>query len=662
MSFRADRRGRGARGRGRLDPARSRVRRVISVAGCAVLVGSGAGACFAEPSALPTMRDFLIAWQVGNHQAAARKTTGADRATVAAALDQVRGQLDAASLKLALGTPVQGGQERDERDKAIEKTGDSATARFSVKVDLGENGEPWTYTGLMHLKRIKGQWKVQWDPSIINPNLKAGQRLAVVSEVPSRAPIQDSAARPLVRKVNADIVGVYPGQLRDPKQTVDQITRAARTDGGPQLDSERLLGRVRSAPPNEFLPLLTLQRPESNALILRLRQVQGLRFQPAQPPIAPELAPELVGTLGPATADRLQQVGAPYQPGDTIGVSGLQLLLQRRLAGIPTVRVVAQNPDGSGRQELRSWPGQNPAPVRTTIDRRIQPRADLTLSGLKMPASMVAVRPSTGEVLAVANHLTGGRNLAMEGRYPPGMAFSVVSAEALLNAGLTKNTKTDCPATTTVGGRTFANPGGGTRAQNTFQQHFANSCATTLAALSGRLNGNALIAEAAKLGLGKDWGLSVPYFSGSVPAPANDAEKAATMLGQGKVEMSPLAMALVAGVVESGTWRPPYLLNDPRDPQQIAAQPLNPVATSDLKDLMRRSVFSGTARDAEVAAGAVVRGVSAVADQNGKPISWFVGSRGDLAFAIAVEGRVNAAKLVPVFLTGAPAGPTAGAR
>jgi cell division protein FtsI/penicillin-binding protein 2 len=638
------------------------VRRVISVAGCAVLVGSGAGACFAEPSALPTMRDFLIAWQVGNHEAAARKTTGADRATVAAALDQVRGQLDAASLKLALGAPVQTGQERDEQDKTIEKTGDAATARFSVKVDLGENGEPWTYTGLMHLKRIKGQWKVQWDPSIINPNLKAGQRLAVVTEVPPRAPIQDSAARPLVRPVNADIVGVYPGQLRDPKRTVDEITRAARTDGGPQLDSERLLGRVRSAPPNEFLPLLTLQRPESNALILRLRQVQGLRFQAKQPPIAPELAPELVGTLGPATADRLQQVGAPYQPGDTIGVSGLQLLQQRRLAGIPTVRVVAQNPDGSGRQELRSWLGQNPAPVRTTIDRKLQPRADLALSGLKTPASMVVVRPSTGEVLAVANHLTGGRNLAMEGRYPPGMAFSVVSAEALLNAGLSKNTRADCPATTTVGGRTFANPGGGARTQNTLQMQFAASCATTLAALSGRLNGDALIAEAAKLGLGKDWGLSVPYFSGSVPKPANDAEKAATMLGQGKVEVSPLAMAAVAGVVESGTWRPPYLFNDPRDPQQIAAQPLNPVATSDLKDLMRRSVFSGTAKEAEVTAGAVVRGVSAVADQNGKPVSWFVGSRGDLAFAIAVEGRVNAAKLVPIFITGAPASPTAGAR
>ncbi|WP_344590566.1 penicillin-binding transpeptidase domain-containing protein [Actinomadura vinacea] len=644
--------------RARLDPARSRIRRVVSMAAMTALVGSGASACFAEPSALPAMRDFLIAWQVGNHEAAARKTTGADRATVRAALDQVRGQLDAASLKLALGTPLQDGQERDDQEKAIERTKDSATARFSVKVDLGENGEPWTYTGLMHLKRIKGKWKVEWNPSIINPNLKAGQRLAVVSEVPARSPILDSANRPLVRKVNADIVGVYPGQLRDPKKTVDQLTRAARMNRGPQLDGERLLGRVKSAPPNVFLPLLTLQRPENNALILRLRNVQGpLHAQPVQAPIAPALAPELVGALGPATADGLQQVGAPYQPGDTIGVSGLQLQLQRRLAGIPTVRVVAQNPDGSGRQELRAWPGQNPQPVKTTLDRKIQPRADLALSGLKMPASMVAVRPSTGEVLAVANHLTGGRNQAMEGRYSPGMAFSVVSAEALLNSGLAQDTKTDCPATTTVGGRTFANPSGGARGQDKFQMQFANSCATTLAAQNGRLNGNTLLAEAAKLGLGKDWGLSVPYFSGSVPQPANDAEKAATMLGQGKVQVSPLAMALVAGAVESGTWRPPYLLNDPRDPQQVAAQPLNPVATSGWKQLMRRSVFQGTAKDANVvASGAVVRGVTAVADQNGKPISWFVGSRGDMSFAIAVEGKVNAAKLVPIFLTGSPAG------
>ncbi|WP_395104562.1 penicillin-binding transpeptidase domain-containing protein [Actinomadura sp. SCN-SB] len=634
------------------ERVRVRARRVIAMASCAGLVIAGATACFAEPSALPTMRDFLIAWQVGNVQAAASKTTGADRAAVARALDDVSGQLDAASLKLALGTPVQEGAERSE-SQAIVRKGDTAEADFAVKVDLGENGQPWTYKGHMRLKRINGVWKVVWDPSIIHPSLKPGQRLAVVTEVPPRAPIQDSAARSVLREVPAVIVGVYPGQLREPDQTVRQMVRATRLDEG-QLDSERLLGRIRSAPPNAFLPLLTLQLPANNALILRLRQIQGLQFRQDRAPIAPLLAPELVGRLGPATADRLQQVGAPYQIGDTIGVTGLQLLQQRRLAGIPTVRVVAQDPDGRERQELRSWPGQDPQPVRTTLDRKIQPRAETALSALRVPASMVAVRPSTGEILAVANHLTKGENRAMEAQYAPGMAFSIVSAQALLNSGMAQNARTDCPPSASVGGRTFTNPGGGSRGRATLQWNFAYSCATTLVSLSNRLTPDALVAEAGRLGLGKNWGLSVPAFSGTVPRPANDAEKAALMLGQGKVRVSPLAMALVAGATENGTWRPPYLLNDPRDPQQVAAQPLNPVTTSDMKLLMRRSVAQGTARSANVAGGARVSGVAAIADQDGKPVSWFVGSRGDLAFAIAVEGRVNAAAVASYFLTGPP--------
>jgi len=42
------------------------------------------------------------------------------------------------------------------------------------------------------------------------------------------------------------------------------------------------------------------------------------------------------------------------------------------------------------------------------------------------------VHQATGEVLAAANHSTGGKNQAFEGRYPPGMTFSMVTTQALL--------------------------------------------------------------------------------------------------------------------------------------------------------------------------------------------------------------------------------------
>ncbi|MDL4775975.1 penicillin-binding transpeptidase domain-containing protein [Actinomadura xylanilytica] len=635
---------------------------ISATAGVVLVAGTTAG-CFAEPSAMPTVRDFLIAWQVGNYKAAAAKTTGAAQSAVANALGEVRGQLDAASLKLALGVPPESGRDSGEGPKAIEKKGETARARFSVKVDLGENGQPWTYTGLMSLKRIGGQWKVVWDPSIINPALKPGQRLAVVTEVAPRGAIKDRNDRTLLRKVNAVNIGVYPGRLKDPQATVDALAKGTKIDGGRKLDAERLLGRVRSAPPQKFLPLLTLQRPTHNLLIARLQQIPDVRAEAVQAPIAPLQAPELVGGLGPATADRLQQVGAPYQPGDTIGVSGLQLLQQRRLAGTPTVRVVAQDPLGRNVAELKSWTGQPPAGLGTTIDPKMQARADQALAGLPVTASMVALRPSTGEVWAVANHGSAGRNLAMEGSYPPGMTFGIISAEAVLRSGVSQATKFDCPATANVGGQTITNPSKQGRPASSLQNDFAFSCATTLAQLSGKLDAATLLGEAGRFGIGKSWGLSVPHFAGSVPTPANDAEKAALAVGQGKVQVSPLSMALVAAAAENGAWKPPYLTKDTGEPKNSLIQPIDSLPLSDLKKLLRRSVTVGTAHEANTAGGSV-SGVAASVDyQEGgrtKTVSWFVGSRGDLAFAVAIEGKYSASKIAAKFLTGtATAGKTA---
>jgi hypothetical protein len=39
---------------------------------------------------------------------------------------------------------------------------------------------------------------------------------------------------------------------------------------------------------------------------------------------------------------------------------------------------------------------------------------------------------------------------------------------------------------------------------------------------------------------------------------------------------------------------------------------------------------------------------------SGKTVSWFVGYRGNVAFALAVEGKVNAAALAAKFLKAVP--------
>ncbi|WP_329251763.1 penicillin-binding transpeptidase domain-containing protein [Actinoallomurus sp. NBC_01490] len=596
---------------------------LLAVSGCRM---------FAEPSPLPTVRNFLVAWQNGDYSGAAKQTNG-DRKTVAGALEALPGQLDLASLHLALGH--------------VHKDGDDATAQFEVRIDLGDNGKPWDYGSQMHLHRSGGQWKVVWSPSIIHPKLGKGERLAVVTETPQRAYVQDSKGQSLTKKVKVEVFGVLPGQLARPDATLAKL--ASITD----LDKDRVLGRVRSAPPHEFLPLVTLQLPAQAAEAAKLVQVPGVQARTRYLPLAPAVAGDVVGQLGPATAERLQQVGAPYQPGDTIGISGLQVLDQRRLAGTPTVKVVAQTPSGSSSQVLYELPGAQSQPVRTTVDRRVQEAAENALKGLRQPASLAVVHQQTGDVLAAANHLTDGKNQAFEGHYPPGMTFSMITTQALLGYHQKMNAAVACPPTYKVGDQVFhsSSPRG-----KTLQSNFMRSCPTAFASLYGSLSYQDLRTSAARFGIGVPWNIALPAFSGSVPPPRNEAERAAEMVGQGRIEASPLAMALAASTVGSGTWRPPSLVKDPAPAQPIQPRSLDSDSISTLQPLLRGSVTSGAAHAAKTAGnkGTVSGVVAQVPYGSGKTVSWFVGFRGNVAFALAVEGKVNAAAVAARFLRAVP--------
>src|SRR5690606_9612023 len=118
--------------RRRAGGIRSARRRAAALTVSGALVAGLTTGCWAEPSAMPAVRDFLIAWQVGNYEAAARNTIGVDREEVADALSRVGRQLDAASLRLSLGTGVS-----DSDVDQIVQRGDEADARFTVKIEIG---------------------------------------------------------------------------------------------------------------------------------------------------------------------------------------------------------------------------------------------------------------------------------------------------------------------------------------------------------------------------------------------------------------------------------------------------------------------------------------------------------------------------------------------
>jgi hypothetical protein len=353
----------------------------------------------------------------------------------------------------------------------------------------------------------------------------------------------------------------------------------------------------------------------------------------------PDLAANLVGVSDAATG------GA---------ATGLQRVLAERLgtAGKRTVAVV-DAASGTVRSTVKAFPRTTGAGVRTTIDLAVQKAATKALAGADARAALVVIDVPTGEVRAIANRPYTGIPPALAGAYPPGSTMKIVTSLAAIRAGATASTTVQCPTTIAAYGKVFRNHERAPNRSMTLTEAFADSCNTAFIGLARTLPDGAL-ADAAK-DLGFDTGappLEVASFGGSYPEPKDAAEYAASAIGQGRVQASPLQLASVAAAVASGGWRQPHVLPCP----DCRTVPLPGIAT--IRPMMRAVVTSGTGTAAAGVPGGAVYGKTGTAEfGSGSTLrnhAWFVGWQGRTAFAVFVDvgesGGRTAAPIAARFL------------
>ena len=326
--------------------------------------------------------------------------------------------------------------------------------------------------------------------------------------------------------------------------------------------------------------------------------------------------------------------------GNHVGLSGLEAAYERQLAGLPSGEVRLVDDAAVEIGVVAQFPGTPPEPLVLTLDPRVQEAADLALAGVVQPAAIVAIDAPTGEVRAVsARPLDQPFNRALDGQYPPGSSFKVVTAEALVAGGLRPETTVSCEPMATIGGKPFKNFEDESFGSIPFRAAFAHSCNTAFVTLADdKLSDADLVAAAGRFGFGADYDAGVDAVGGEFPDPNDAADRAAAAIGQGRVLASPLHMASVAAAVASGTWRAPRVTGPP---STVAPVALNPSTVAVLADLMREVVRTGTGTSAAVA-GQDVAGKTGTAEfGNADPPAthaWFIGFRGTLAFAVLVEG------------------------
>ena len=263
--------------------------------------------------------------------------------------------------------------------------------------------------------------------------------------------------------------------------------------------------------------------------------------------------------------------------------------------------------------------------LTTTIDPKAESAARSAVA-MHHNSSMIAIQPSTGKILAIANN-AGFNDFALTAQVAPGSTMKVITSTALISSGvLTASSGVACPPAFTIQGITYHNDQGESEPAGTpFVTDFAQSCNNAFTTQEPHLTGGRL-ARAAKqyFGLDQKWdigitGLSASYFN--APASASGSELAQEAFGEGALTASPIAMASVAATVDTGTFKQPVLLAGAR---QVSASPLPGSTDAQLKEMMQAVVTSGTA--ASIGFGPGVYAKTGTADIQGQeqPNSWLI--------------------------------------
>ena len=532
------------------------------------------------------------------------------------------------------------------------------------------DGEAWRYSSELPLKKNGLFWWADLTEAALHPELGSGGSFELRANPGQRGKILGADDAVLMEEGRVIDIGVHPNRLEP--DTLDSLVSGLNSGvDSLDLDADELEDEVDEAEGDQLVSVVTLREDDYEDVKDSIHDLPGVLFSEDSQTLTRTrgFAQATLGSAGPASAEDIEKSQGGVIAGDIVGRTGLQKTFNARLSGPGSVEVFAKgdSSDDSGKTKLtslHSFEQKDGEDVETTLDVKIQNAADEAAATAKKPAAVVAIRPSSGDVLAVANHDPDGAawDRALTGQYAPGSVFKIASGLALSEAGVSPGDDIDCPKTVTVGGKEFKNAEDEVLGDISFAKNFAQSCNTAFVSSGEKVTGDEVADAAAQLGMTGALGIGAKMAS--VPAADDDVTHAAQMIGQGKVQTSPLSVATMAASVQAGeTVTPRLVLGDALEDSGADASDdaagddeapaLDEDAAQEISDMMRRAVTEGTATKLKDVPGDPVHGKTGTAEYGDeippRTHSWFAGFQGDLAVSVLVEdGGFGAEAAVPV--------------
>ncbi|WP_104103902.1 penicillin-binding transpeptidase domain-containing protein [Arthrobacter sp. 08Y14] len=508
--------------------------------------------------------------------------------------------------------------------KIDEVSANEAVATLNYVWDVNASTEDYTYQTTVTLERGSDTgWQTRFRSTTVHPDLLPWQRLVRKASPPTRADILGAGGSVLVRHWPVWRVVLDKSVLGENEYAASVYYLSLFLG----LDADALTAKVQAAGPDDFVEVTTVRQDQvSPSFDSEIATIPGADALPERRVLGPSpgFAADLLGTVGPAT-DEMAAEGL-LAPGDLTGLSGLQREYDSRLRGSDAVTVRVLNADNTLDPPLFEAPAEPGVALETTLDLRIQSQADALL--VDTPgASLVAIQPSTGNVLAVANSSGGkGTQAALLGEYSLGSSFLPVTELARLRAGAAGGTEEpDIPAEAD------------------------------------------LAAASQSLGLGTAEGLGTPAFYGGMPDGGAEQTTAADV--PGTVLASPFAVAAVAASVGRGERVSPVLVLNPEPRQESGDGKTELPSSADdtpalladeaeqLQSILRANVAGGRASEelevlGYVSGKPVMAAAGTAGTGGGKPDhAWVAAIQGDLAVAVFLPGSsADAVAVTAAFL------------
>ncbi|HEY7197984.1 MAG TPA: penicillin-binding protein 2 [Gaiellaceae bacterium] len=432
--------------------------------------------------------------------------------------------------------------------------------------------------------------------------LAANQHRETITVSARRGTIYDREGRALAIGERAITVYANPKQITDPDGVADKVATALdlKVKNVLPLLSDRSKGFV----------YLERKADPAAAELLERQHIVGLGFLPEERRTYPQ------GTVGS------EVVG--YAGVDNKGLAGLELELDKALAGSPGSESVVRDPFGRSLKVVEQTPVRQGRAAYLTVDETLQGQVERILAETRKEwaakdATAIVLDPRTGAVLALAvepgfdaNHFADvprdrQRNRAVTDTYEPGSTFKVVTLGAVLESGLvTPTTRFTLPPSIHVADRVIhdAEPRG--TETMTVAQILSKSSNVGTITLALKLGKDRLAQWIDRFGFGHATGIDFPGESKGIVLPP-DRWSGSTIgnvpIGQG-IAVTPIQMASVyAAVANGGVWVEPHLVarvEGGTTPTPKRRRILSERTTAELTAMLRNVVREGTGTEAQL--------------------------------------------------------------